>query len=328
MIAVNIKELYRGNLEWLIDQTILFGLSGSHSYGLNTPESDLDLKGIAIPPKKYLFGFLDTFEQAEVKRKDVNTEFVIYDICKFFTLCADNNPNIMELLWLDPADYIIMTSIGEKIIGARELFLSKRARFSFAGYAFGQLHKIKSHRSWLLNPPKEEPNREKYGLPKDKALITKDQTGAMNDLIDKGIVKDTDLSPNFLEALAKEKAYLQAQRYWSQYQEWKRNRNPKRAEMEAKFGYDLKHASHLVRLMRMCKEILTEHKVIVKRPDREEIIAIKNGAWTYDKLIEWANKQEKELDELYKTSTLQKEADRETLNKLCIEIVEDYLRSI
>ncbi len=322
----DLKKSYRGNLPWLVNNTIIFGRAGSHSYGLNTPQSDEDFKGIAVPPKDYFFGFLNRFEQAEVKKTpESDTEFVIYDVRKFFTLCADNNPNIIELLWLDESDYLQVHPLGEQIIAAREAFLSKRARYSFAGYAFGQLQRIRGHRSWLLTPPTKEPMREDYGLPSDKALVTKDQAGAMNELLEKGTVKESDLSPNFLEALAKEKAYLQAKKHWGQYQEWKKNRNPARAELEAKFGYDCKHASHLVRLLRMCREILTEHKVVVKRPDREEILAVKNGAWSYDQLIEWAEREEAQLDVLYQTSTLQKEPDRNYLDSLCIEVIEKFL---
>jgi len=321
-----LEKIYRGNIPWIVDNTIIFGKAGSHSYGLNSPESDFDFKGIAIPNREFFHGFIKRFEQEEIKKqKDSNIELVIYEIRKFFTLCADNNPNIAELLWLDPSDYLKVTSIGEKIIAARDSFLSKRARFSFAGYAFGQLHKIKSHRAHLLNPPKAEPKREDFGLPKDKKLITNDQRGAMEELLTKGSITKNDLTPNFLESLAKEKAYFQAKRQWDQYQEWKRDRNPVRAELEAKYGYDCKHASHLVRLMRMCKEILVTHKIIVKRPDREEILAIKNGLWAYEQLIEWADKQEQELDSLYEISTLQHEADRKYLDKLCIDIIEEFL---
>lgn len=324
---MDLRQAYRGNLPWLADQTVIFGRAGSHSYGLNTPESDEDFKGVAIPPKEYFFGFMKKFEQAEVKKtKDSDVEFVIYDIRKFFNLCADNNPNIMELLWLDPSDYLNVTPEGEKIIAARDAFLSRRARYSFAGYAFGQLQRIRGHRSWLLNPPSKEPAREDFGLPKDRALVTREQAGAMNELLTKGTAQEKDLSPNFLEALAKEKAYLQSRKHWEQYQEWKKSRNPARAELEAKFGYDCKHASHLVRLLRMCREILIDHKVLVKRPDREEILAVKNGAWEYDQLIEWAEQQKKELDGLYETSTLRKEADRNYLDNLCVELVEDFLK--
>ncbi|AEZ66297.1 hypothetical protein phiTE_131 [Pectobacterium phage phiTE] len=35
-----------------------------------------------------------------------------------------------------------------------------------------------------------------------------------------------------------------------------KNRNAARHELEEKFGYDTKHAMHLVRLLRMSQEIL------------------------------------------------------------------------
>lgn len=326
---LDLRTAYRGNFTWIPNHTVIFGRAGSHSYGLNTPESDEDFKGVAVPPIDYFLGYLHKFEQAEVKKtKDSDVEFVIYDIRKFFNLCVDNNPNIMELLWLDPSDYLQLTPVGEMIIDHREEFLSKRARYSFAGYAFGQLKRIKTHRAWLLNPPVNEPKREDYGLPGDKSLITRDQEGAMDELLESGSLNESDLSPNFLKSLAQEKAYHQAKKHWDNFQEWKKSRNPKRAELEAKFGYDCKHASHLVRLLRMCREILVEHKVIVKRPDREEILAVKNGAWQYDQLIEWAEHQEQELDQLYATSTLQKEAPRAGLDRLCVSLVEEFLREL
>jgi hypothetical protein len=54
------------------------------------------------------------------------------------------------------------------------------------------------------------------------------------------------------------------------------------AEDEVKYGYDCKHAYHFVRLIRMCKKILTTGKVIVKRLDLDELLHIRNGSWTYD----------------------------------------------
>ena len=323
----DLKNAYRGNLPWLAEHTVIFGRAGSHSYGLNTPESDEDFKGVAIPPKEYFLGFMNKFEQAEVKKtKDSDVEFVIYDMRKFFNLCADNNPNIMELLWLDSSDYLLLTPVGEKIIAAREQFLSKRARYSFAGYAFGQLKRIKTHREWLLNPPKKKPVRSDFGLPEDKSLLSQDQRGALEAMFEQGMIHDGDLSPNFLAVFAKEKAYWQSKKHWDQFEVWVKTRNHARAALEAKFGYDTKHASHLVRLLRMCREILVDHKVVVKRPDREEILAVKNGSWEYDRLIEWAEQQEAELDKLYETSTLRKEADRNYLEKLCVELVEDFLK--
>ncbi len=134
------------------------------------------------------------------------------------------------------------------------------------------------------------------------------------------------LNDNFIDIMQKERMYTNAKREWDQYQNWKKTRNPARASLEEKFGYDTKHAYHLVRLMRMCREILTTGKVIVKRPDREELLAIRNGAWSYDKLLEFAALEEASINELYNTTTLlPKFPDKSKLDKLCIELVEKSL---
>jgi len=83
-----------------------------------------------------------------------------------------------------------------------------------------------------------------------------------------------------------------------------------------------KHAMHLVRLLRMCREILTEGLVRVRRPDAKDLLAIRNGAWPYDKLIAWADEQDVELVELAKGSDLPKKPDRNRLNELCLEITD------
>ena len=76
----------------------------------------------------------------------------------------------------------------------------------------------------------------------------------------------------------------------------------------------------------MNKEILTTGKVIVKRPDREELLYIRNGGWTYEQIVEYAEKEEKEIDELYKTSNiLPHTPDTKFLDNLCIELVEEAL---
>ena len=75
------------------------------------------------------------------------------------------------------------------------------------------------------------------------------------------------LSDNFIEIMQKERQYTGAKREWDQYQNWKKTRNSARAELEEKYGYDTKHAYHLVRLIRMCRETLITGLVTVKRPD-------------------------------------------------------------
>lgn len=352
------------HLGWIHQGTALLVRHGSMAYGTNIASSDEDIKGVCIPPAKYFFGTMHRFEQAELKSP--NPDAVIYDIRKFFNLAAANNPSIIEVLFVDDQDHLFVSDIGQKIIDNRDKFLSKRIRFSFAGYAHSQLHRIKLHRSYLLNPPKGYPTRVELGLP-EQTLIPQDQLSAAESDIQKELDKfDFDfleeisepvkiglrsvmtemlailkittedqwlsaarkigLSDNFIEIMQKERSYKNLKSQWDKYQEWKKNRNPARAAMEEKFGFDGKHALHLIRLLRVCTEVLSTGKVIVKRPDREELLSIRNGGWSYDQLIEEAEKLDAQAGELYKTSTiLPKTPDFEYLDRLCIELVEKSL---
>ena len=83
-----------------------------------------------------------------------------------------------------------------------------------------------------------------------------------------------------------------------------------------------------IRLMRMCREILEGKGVLVKRPDAEELLAIRNGLWTYDQLLEWADRQETELEALYKTSKLPNSPPVNELDKLLVRVVESGLSTL
>jgi uncharacterized protein len=140
-----------------------------------------------------------------------------------------------------------------------------------------------------------------------------------------GAARTLGYDENFLALLDRERKYTSARREFAQFQSWKAARNPERAELEARHGYDVKHAMHLVRLLRMCREILTTGEVIVRRPDREELLAIRAGAWSYEQLVSWAEAEDRALDALYATSTLPRTPDRAALDRLCVELVEDSL---
>jgi uncharacterized protein len=140
--------------------------------------------------------------------------------------------------------------------------------------------------------------------------------------------KNLGYDTNFIELLDRERRYTAKHREYKQYQDWKKNRNPARAAMEEKFGFDGKHALHLSRLTRMCKELLSEGKLIVKRPDAEELLAIRHGAWTFDQLMDWFEQQQVEIEALVKTTKLPHHADRAKLNSLCMEIIEEHYSSL
>lgn len=294
------------------ENTIYYARHGSHAYGTNIATSDEDFRGVAVAPKSHVIGFAHTFEQQETKGP---VDSVIFDLRKFMSLAAECNPNIIEVLFVDDSDVLECTKAGQLLRDNRHLFLSKKARFTFSGYAVSQLKRIRTHRSYLLSPPDHKPTREEFGL-STRHKITADMMGAM----DKLVAEDTgEVDPNVIELVQKEKQYKSAMATWNSHEKWKRERNEARADTEAKYGYDTKHGMHLVRLLRMCREILSGQGVQVRRPDAQELLAIRRGAWSYDQLISWAEKEDQEMQGLYDASPLPTTVDIERLNQLCIQ---------
>ena len=217
-----------------------------------------------------------------------------------------------------------MTESGRLLLDNRTAFLSKRIADRFGGYALSQLKRIRSHRSHLLDPPTHPPTRAEFGLP-DRTVIPADQLAAAEALLAAGDSNAADISPNFFEILARERRYKSSLKNWQSYQQWLRGRNPTRAELEARFGYDTKHAMHLVRLQRVGIEALATGQLNVHRTDRDELLAIRDGVWTYDELESHAELANTQLVAAAASSSLPEDPDLLVVNALCIAIVEREL---
>ncbi|MCA9694064.1 MAG: nucleotidyltransferase domain-containing protein [Myxococcales bacterium] len=182
--------------------TILLAVTGSHAYGTARPESDLDIRGCCVAPPEIRLSFHRRFEQythpggpapktpvwAEARAalarhptahdglgEDTTLDLVIYDVAKLVGLCADANPNMLELLFLDPQDVIYAAPAWERLRAARGMFLSRKAKYTYSGYAHSQLRRIRGHRAWLLDPPKQPPTRADFGLPEETVLSADDR---------------------------------------------------------------------------------------------------------------------------------------------------------
>jgi predicted nucleotidyltransferase len=184
-------------------------MAGSHTYGTQTPESDIDVRGWAIPPKEFFLSYYRRFQQTEQEwphanfpwmkplkwrlghgvvyaHKDEPIDCCIYNIQKFVKLAAKCNPNIIELLFVDDEDILYISELGELLRSNRDLFLTTRARYTFSGYAISQLKRINTHRRWLINPPTAQPTRDTFGLP-PKTVIPADQREAADKLIERQV---------------------------------------------------------------------------------------------------------------------------------------------
>lgn len=175
--------------------TIFLTLAGSQAHGTAREGSDVDVRGVCIAPLSLRLSLFQTFEQYEgtldgalleaarprlsahptaLPGLAVKTECVIYDIAKFLRLCAEANPNALEILFADERDWVFETPPWRRLHEERHRFLTRKVQQTFLGYAMAQLKKIRSHRSWLLDPPKEKPSREAFGLPSSGSTMSPD----------------------------------------------------------------------------------------------------------------------------------------------------------
>lgn len=110
-------------------------ISGSHLYGTNIPESDTDIRGIFMVQNKDCLSLIKPSQEVSENNEDIK----YFEMRKFFELALSANPNILELLFI-PKDFLRITSpIYEKIVTNRDLFVTKKAFYSFSGYAYSQL---------------------------------------------------------------------------------------------------------------------------------------------------------------------------------------------
>lgn len=141
-------------------------IMGSIAYGVNEDTSDFDVYGFAIPPNNILFPHLDgyipgfgkqppkfdQFQKHHLFDKDAeggkgrDYDLNIYNIIKYFDLCMGCNPNMIDSLFTPRRCVLHSTSVGELVRDNRKLFLSKLCWHKFKGYAYSQMHKMKSHK--------------------------------------------------------------------------------------------------------------------------------------------------------------------------------------
>lgn len=133
-MTYTIQELRDKNL------IIFESISGSHAYGTSTPESDTDIRGVFVQPLSDVlkYGFVD---QVSDEKNDVT----FYELGRFMHLLAGNNPNIIELLAV-PDDCVIYKHPLWIVLEYNKTdFLSKKVRWTFAGYAIDQIEKARGY---------------------------------------------------------------------------------------------------------------------------------------------------------------------------------------
>lgn len=269
------KEPLAGNIA-------LLGFGGSYAYGTNNENSDIDLRGIAVhSAKDILTG--KGFEQVV----NEETDTTIYSLEKIVNLLSNCNPNTIEILGLEPWQYFYVTDIGQALIDNKDMFLSKRAIYSFGGYAGSQLRRLENKAARTMGQSQREEfilrsiENARYTFPTKYFEYPED---AIKLYIDEAVNPDYD-TEIFMDVVLKHYPLRDYKSMWAEMHSIAKEyakigaRNRKAIE-RGKLG---KHMMHLVRLYLMCFDILEKGEIITYRAkERDFLLDIRNGKYLDD----------------------------------------------
>ena len=109
---------------------------GSQAYGLARDESDVDRRGIYLPPADMHWSLFGVPEQLE----NDATQECYWELQKFLVLALKANPNVLEVLYSPMVE--LATPLADELLAMRATFLSKLVYQTYNGYVLSQFKKL------------------------------------------------------------------------------------------------------------------------------------------------------------------------------------------
>jgi len=308
---------------------ILEIVTGSFLYGTNTETSDKDYYGIFMPEVEYVLGFRRCEEvDFSVVKKDENDKNTpdsidkkFYEFRKFIKLAMENNPNIIEILFVNDTNTVSINDIGKELLSIKHKFPHRGAKQKFLGYAFSQKHKMvikKDHYFDLINALDYIHRFDDGKTILEVALDThcpKFLLKVYDIKHNVNFIQVGDLNITGSHSIRTVKAMLQD----------RIDKVGNREELLLKYGFDTKFASHLIRLMIEGVELLKTGNIEFPLKERQLILDIKQGKWTITKILDFSSDLEKKIEELGNNSKLPEKPNIEELEKFTINTLQKFL---
>ena len=314
------------------NNVIILTLGGSHAYGTDNENSDLDVRGCALNSKMQIL----TNENFDQFVNEV-TDTTIYSFNKLVSLLSNVNPNTIEMLGNKPEHYFYLHPIGKELIDNAHLFLSKRAIYSFGGYANQQLRRLENKSNRLVGQSQNEEHifktidhasydfKQRYfTMPDDALKLYIDQSSQEG--YDTEIFMDVNLTHYPLRDWAG--MWNEMKCIVSSYGKiGKRNEN---AIEHNKLG---KHMMHLIRLYLMCLDILENKKIVTYREKEHDLLMdIRNGKYLDDnrqaipEFYEMVDEYEKRLDYAKANTDLPDNPNYKAINEFVASVNERVVK--
>ena len=318
-------------MEPLKSRTILLGLGGSYAYGTNIEGSDLDIRGIATHNKQEILTGIG-FEQIV----DNPTDTTIYSLKKIVSLLSNCNPNTIEMLGLEPWQYIYLSDVGQELVQNADMFLSKKAVRSFGGYANAQLWRLKNKSIRSSAQPDQEKHilnsieSARYTFPEKYPELD----GEIRLYVDESNREEM-TSEIFMDVNLKHYPLRDYCGMWEEMMHIAKAyksigaRNSKAIE----HGKLSKHQMHLVRLFLMAFDILEDGKIITyRKKEHDFLMDIRNGKYLdeneqpTDEFMDIIAGYEDKLKELAESSPLPDHPDYERIYQFVTEVNEEIVK--
>jgi len=317
------------------DNIILLGLGGSHAYGTNNENSDIDIRGVFKPRKEEIlaYGFGNRSEQVV----DNPTDTTIYALGKITELLLNCNPNTIEILGLDDDQYLLMTKEGKLLRDNRKLFLSKKCAKSFGGYANAQLYRLNQKAAHAMS----QADLEKHIFRTINFMeehFASEYTHYNNDNLKLYIDKSNQEGYDTEIYMDVNMTHYPLRDWCNLWNEMKNtvtsySKLGKRNEKAIEHNKIGKHMMHLIRLYLMCFDILEKEEIITHRvADHDMLMEIRNGKYITEdnqvlpEFFEMVNEYEKRLQYAIANTSLPAKPDYKKVQELVMDINSDILR--
>lgn len=301
-------------------------LGGSHAYGTDVPTSDVDIRGVTMNNASEIVG-LSNFEQFV----ETTTDTTVYAFNKLIALILNCNPNTIEMLGCKPEHYIYMTDAGRELIDNRKMFLSKRALYSFGGYANQQLNRLENAlaRDRLEQAKKEEHIRRSMenSVASFESRYTNFEAGSIKLFTDvsqrEGMDTEiyADIHLEHFPARQFNSMMNDLHNVIGTYEKLN-HRNHKKDDAHLN-----KHACHLVRLYLMCIDILEKEEIVTYREnDIDLLMDIRNGYYMnsdstyYPEFFEMLEDLKKRLEYAKENTSLPNHPDLKRVEEFVMEV--------